>query len=113
MVICKTSVMPSLSNIKAELLKTQGYCFFCGRTDSSLDLAHLIRRSASTVHIENPLNCVLACRRCHDIFDNDPACRPHLPGFTRAMNRIREIDIDYYNEIHDKWTKSDSLSKMC
>jgi len=93
----------NLHEIKQQLIAKGAYCFFCGRTDQPLDLAHLIRRSASAVHRENPGNCVLACRRCHDIFDNHPACRVHLPGFPRAMRRIKAIDEDYYNEIKDKW----------
>jgi len=93
----------TIPEIKRELMEESPWCFFCGSTQKPLDLAHLIRRSYSAVHRENPLNCVIACRRCHDIFDNNPSCRPSLPGFNRAMSRIKDIDELYYNQIYDKW----------
>lgn len=91
-----------LHEIKQKLLEECGWCFFCGRT-GYLDLAHLIRRSASTVHRGNPDNCILACRECHHIFDNVPTLRVHLPNYKKAMQIIKKIDESYYNEIADKW----------
>lgn len=64
-----------------------------------MDLAHLVRRSYSIELQSVKLNCMLAHRQCHDIFDNDPAQAIYLPRFIECMYIIWRIDEQYFNQV--------------
>lgn len=75
-------------------------CLFCNhdvRKDG--DLAHIIRRSASSELKTLKLNTGLAHRECHEIFDNKPAEAIYLPRFYEVMFIIFLLDDQYYSQM--------------
>ncbi len=62
-------------------------CFICGQSGN--DLMHLLPKSIYPEHYVNPLNLVIGCRICHDLYDNDISFRQQQD---KIFNRICEFD---------------------
>lgn len=63
------------------------FCFICGKRGT--DLMHLLPKSTFPEHYTNPLNLVMGCRCCHNLYDNDLLFRQQQ---TEIFNRICEFD---------------------
>jgi hypothetical protein len=109
-----------LSKKKRILLQTDPFCVFCthGVTEDDCTLAHLIRRSEalpgfSVVELQTmDLNIGLAHLDCHELFDNCPELAVHLPGIHKVLDRVRIINVPYYNRLMNilgpYWPKIDN-----
>lgn len=88
-----------IAEIKAEKIKKLGrICLFCRRKVSSVDLVHIIRRSYSERLKTDEKNVILGCRECHDTFDNGDARElEKFPTFEPVLNRMKKLDMYYYN----------------
>ncbi len=56
-----------INKIKSTLLKK---CFICGK-ETNTDAAHILPKSIFPEYYINPLNIIMLCRTCHNLFDND------------------------------------------
>lgn len=74
----------AIAKIKSKL---SPFCFICGKHGT--DLMHLLPKSTFPEHYTNPLNLVMGCRRCHNLYDNDLLFRQQQ---TEIFNRICEFD---------------------
>ena len=88
-----------LSRIKAKKINKLGrICLFCRRKVSNVDLVHIIRQSYSEALKTDEKNVILGCRECHDTFDNgDARVLEKYPTFELVLNRMKKLDIYYYN----------------
>jgi hypothetical protein len=78
---------------------------FCGHSVKKHgDLAHLIRRSASSELKTLKLNTGLAHRDCHEIFDNKPSEAIYLPRFYECLFIIWRIDLTYYGQMANNYS---------
>ena len=78
-------------------------CQICGRY-SEVDWAHIIPKSYSQLLRNRVDNGILACRSCHDIFDQNFTIIPvskllelHPWRFKAIMGRMKSLDEFYYN----------------
>jgi len=77
-------------------------CGFCGhlfKPKDIVDLAHFIRRSSSRELQTVKLNCCLAHRDCHDIYDNSPDQAIYLPRFFEVMYIVWLLDRQYFSRV--------------
>ena len=73
-----------VAKIKSSLEKK---CVICGRY--GIDAAHLLPKSTFPEHYTNPLNIVIMCRDCHNLYDNDISYRQQQ---TELYNRVLSFD---------------------
>ena len=93
-----------LRQLKKEMLLDSRKCALCGK-ERELDLCHIIRRSYSTMHYTNPNNLFLACRKCHDAFDNGTWEERNLLNIDPILNKMKELDELYYiRYVYDRQT---------
>lgn len=92
----RNNIDQELTKIKLWYYENWPLCLFCNHNVRKGDLAHLIRRSASTRLQTLKLNTGLAHRECHDIFDNKPGEAVYLPRFYECMFLIWRIDLAYH-----------------
>ena len=78
-------------------------CQICGRY-SEVDWAHIIPKSYSQLLRNRVDNGILACRSCHDIFDQNFTIIPvskllelHPWRFKAILGRMKSLDELYYN----------------
>ena len=82
------------AKIKARLMAlNKSRCFFCG--GRAVDLVHIIRQGDTASLRDEEANCVIACRRCHDIFDNKNYTT--LKNIDWALGIMEALDEKYYN----------------
>lgn len=68
----KVSKKQSKKNIEITKIKSslQKKCFICG-IESNTDAAHILPKSIFPEYYIHPLNIIMLCRECHNLFDND------------------------------------------
>lgn len=112
--LSQSQIESILQKHKAWYWKHYPLCVFCGhRVRHDGDLAHLIRKSYSIPLQTVKLNCGIAHRSCHDIFDNDPGQAIYLPRFIECMYIIWMLDEQYFNQISHNYPQlSDIFSQF-
>jgi predicted restriction endonuclease len=75
-----------INKIKSTLLKK---CFICGK-ESNTDAAHILPKSIFPEYYTHPLNIIMLCRTCHNLFDNDLEFRKKQD---KIYNQALKIDI--------------------
>ena len=84
----------SKSSIKSRLMEiNNGKCFFCG--GQAVDLVHIIRQGANGALRDQEENCLIGCRRCHDVFDNGNF--RILKNIDKVLEKMKKLDEKYYN----------------
>jgi ribosomal protein L44E len=73
-----------VAKIKRNLNKR---CIVCGKYGT--DAAHLLPKSTFPEHYINPLNIVIMCRDCHNLYDNDIQFRQKQ---TELYKRVLSFD---------------------
>ena len=68
----KISKKQSKKNIEINKIKStlSKKCFICGK-ESNTDAAHILPKSIFPEYYTHPLNIIMLCRTCHNLFDND------------------------------------------
>lgn len=94
----KALIYQNISKIKKYLVDiNDNKCAFCGEKRHSKDPAHIIRRSYSLKLQDEIANIILACRRCHDIFDsNNLMIIKRLKNINFILEIMEALDEHYY-----------------
>lgn len=79
-----------------------GFCFHRVK-EGEADLAHIIRRSYSREMQMVKLNCCLAHRDCHNLYDNSPDQAVYLPRIIEILYITYLLSEDYFNLIADNY----------
>lgn len=74
-------------------------CLYCGHNVMEGDLSHIIRRSYSRELQTVKLNCGIAHRDCHSIWDNLPDQHIYLPRIVEILYIIFLLSPDYFHQI--------------
>lgn len=74
-------------------------CLYCGHKTNRGDLSHIIRRSYSRELQTVKLNTGLACRACHQIWDDEPDQQIYLPRIIEILYIVYLLDEQYFNLI--------------
>lgn len=81
---------------KKIIRELEPYCFNCG-TYNNLTPAHLVPRSRRRDLIAEKQNIVPLCLSCHKQLDQGD--RKGLRRWQDILDRIKELDVEYYNLI--------------
>lgn len=76
----------------------EGWCTGCG-SPCMLTNSHLVPVSRDGNLQLNPLNQVWHCIECHTLFEHSKQGRKKMLDYASNMEKIKELDLGYYNLI--------------
>lgn len=85
-----------IAKIKRELPKI---CVICGNYGN--DLAHLLNKGRYPEHYTEPLNLVILCRQCHNLYDNDVEFRKRQTKLFKQVFSFNQKAAIRYFQITD------------
>jgi len=93
----KISKKQSKKNIEINKIKStlSKKCFICGK-ETNTDAAHILPKSIFPEYYINPLNIIMLCRTCHNIFDNDTKFRNKQTKIYEQALKIDQLAASRY-----------------
>jgi hypothetical protein len=81
----------------------QEWCTACG-TAGPVEHSHILSQGNHARHRANPLNWLMLCRACHDLYEHKKAAfrRQYPAVWNETLRRMRLLDINAYTAFCQK-----------